>query len=329
MTTRGSFSQVVDAAVRALYDQAKYDLSSTLYGPSLGFTMYSPDVPSEQISSMSGPGYGVLTIEGQQYGSNEYTKGYPVTLTMQKFTSELKWTEEDIHWMQKAPSSKRAITFNSMTKSAINALNGNLNLEACKVYYLGFGTTNLTGGDALALFASTHTTRKTGGTQANTFAVGDTHRAFSATNLVDAINIMNRYQGMNGVQMLPVKRTRVLCSVEIQPTVEQALNSLYGPLNANLGLSTSSVVAFQKRGVDIASQVMYDMPYAYRNYWFVIDLDRASEMLWMAEGWMPRMNDVTEYEKGVYKNDASVFFGYVFSGWQFAFGSKGDGTTVT
>lgn len=329
MTTRGSFSQVVDAAVRALYDQAKFDLSTTVYGPALGFTQYEPDVPSEQISSISGPGYGILTIEGQQYGSNELYKGYPVTLRMQKFTSELKWTEEDLHWLQKAPSSKRAITFNSIPKNAVNALNGNLNLEACKVFYLGFGTTNLTGGDGLALFASNHTIRKDGSTQANTFAVGDTHRAFSAANLVDAVNIMNRYKGMNAVQMLPCKRVRVLCSVELQPTVEQAINSLYGPINANLGLQTASKEAFRARGVDIASSVLYDMPYAYRNYWFVIDLDRAAEMSWLAVGWMPRMNDVTEYQKGVYKNEASSFFGYVFSGWQFAFGSKGDATTVS
>jgi len=225
MTTRGSFSQVVDAAVRALYDQAKFDLSTSVYGPNLGFTQYEPDVPADQISSISGPGYGVLTVEGQQYGSNELYKGYPVTLVMNKFTSELKWTEEDLHWLKKAPSSKRAITFNSIPKSAVNALNGNLNLEACKVFYLGFGTTNLTGGDGLALFSSAHLIRKDGSTQANTFAVGDTHRAFSAANLVEAVNIMNRFKGMNAVQMLPCKRIRVLCSIELQPTVEQAINT--------------------------------------------------------------------------------------------------------
>jgi len=328
MTTRGSFSQVVDAAVRALYDQSKFDLSSTTYYQRLGFTQYEPDVPSDQLSTISGPGYGTLTLEGQQYGSNELYKGYPVTLQMRKFTSELAWTEEDLHWLKKAPSSKRAISFNSVVKAAVNALNGNLNQEACKVFYLGFGTTNLTGGDALALFSGSHTIRKTGGTQSNMYASGDTHRAFSASNLVDAVNIMNRFVGHNNVQMLPCKRIRVACSIELQPTVEQALNSLYGPLNANLGLQTASKEAFRSRGVDIESVVLYDMPYAYRNYWFVMDLDRAAEMAWLATGWMPRMNDVTVYENGTYKNEASTFFGYVFSGWQWVFGSKGDGSAI-
>ena len=101
MLTRGTFSQVIDAAVRGLFDQGKFDLSTTVYGPRLGFTQYEPDVPNEQLSTISGPGYGVLTVEGQQYSSNELYKGYPVTLKMQKFTSELRWTEEDIHWIQK------------------------------------------------------------------------------------------------------------------------------------------------------------------------------------------------------------------------------------
>lgn len=326
MTTRSNFSQVVDASVRALYETAKFDLSNKVYGPNLGFTQYEPDVPEEKISSVSAPGYGSLTLEGQQYGSNELTKGYPVTLKMQKFTSELKWTEEDLHWLKKAPSSKRAITFNSIPKNAVLALNGNLNLEACKVFYLGFGTTNLTGGDGYALFTASHTIRATGGTQSNMF--GDTHRAFTASNLVEAVTLMNRFQNMNGVQMLPVTRIRVLCSNENQPAVEQAINSLYGPINANLGLQTASKEAFRARGVDIASQVLFDMPVGYKNYWFVIDLDRAAEMAWLAVGWMPRMNDTTDFEKGIYKNEASSFFGYVFSGWQFAFGSIGNGAAV-
>lgn len=328
MTTTGSFSQVVDAAVRGLFDQGKLDLSTKVYGPQLGATQYEPDVPSEQLSTISGPGYGVLTIEGNQYGSNELWKGYPVTLVLNKFTSELKWSEEDIHWIQKQPSSKRASTFNSVVKHAINALNGNLNLEACKVFYLGHGTTNLSGGDGLSLINTSHTIRKDGSTQANNFGSGDTHRALTADNLVAAVNLMNRFKGMNGVQMLPCRRIRVVVALEKEPVVNQALNSLYGPLNANVGLQTASKEAFRARGVDIEPLVAWDTPAAYKEYWTVIDLDRAAELFWLAVGWMPRMSDETEYEKGVYKNEASTLFGYVFSGWQWAFGSKGDGSAI-
>lgn len=327
MTTRGSFSQVVDAAVRALYDTAIFDQSSRLYSLNSGVaTEYEPDVPAEQLSSMSGPGRGILTIEGQQYGSNELYKGYPVTLSMRKYTSELQYTEEDLHWLRKSQSSKRQTTFTSVVTHAVNALNQNINEDFCKVFYLGFGTTNLTGGDAVALFSASHTIRKTGGVQSNMFS--DTQRPFSAPNLVEAINIMNRFKGMNDIQMLQVRRTRVLCSPELRPTVEQAINSMYGPLNANLGLSTASKEAFRDRGVDIASIVLPDIPYAYRNYWFVVDLDRAADMFFFAKGWMPRMNDISEYEKGTFKNESSTFFGFVFNSWQWAFGSIGDNSAV-
>lgn len=327
MTTTGAFTDVVSAAVRALYDQAKLDLGNSLYGREL-VVDYSPDVPAEQLSSISGPGYGQLTIEGQQYGSNELFRGYPVTLAMRKYTSELQWTEEDIHWLKKQPSSKRASTFNSIVRGAVSALNGNINLDLAKVFYLGHGTTNLTGGDGLALFSGSHTIRKTGGTQSNLYPSGDTHRAFTAANLVDALNIMNRFKGMNDVQMRPVRRFRVVCSVELEPTVQQALNSLYGPTNANLGLQTGSAEAFAGRGVDAGYVVLPDIPYSYRNYWSVVDLDRASEMLFYAKGWDPRMNDVTTFEKGTFKNEASTFFGYVFNGWQWVFGSQGSGAAI-
>lgn len=205
---------------------------------------------------------------------------------------------------------------------------GSINLDLAKVFYLGHGTTNLVGGDALALFSASHTIRKTGGTQANKYPTGDTERAFSAANLVDAINIMNRFVGMNNVQMRPVRRFRVVCSVESEPTVQQALDSLYGPGNANLGLQTGSASQFRARGIDAGYVVLPDVPYAYRNYWSIVDLDRASEQLFFAKAWDPRMNDMNQYEKGIFKNEASTLMGYVFNGWQFAFGSIGNGAAL-
>src|ERR1035437_424480 len=292
ITSRSTASQVVDATVRALYDQGKFDLSTLLYGPTLGFTEYQPDVPDEKISTISGPGPGKLTVEGEQYGSNDLYKGYPVTLVMNKFTSELRWTEETLHWINKQSSSKRGTTFTSIVKHAVNALNYNLNVEAAKVFYLGFGTTNLTGGDGLALFVSNHTIRRTGGTQSNMFPTANGHLPFSSAALVQAVTLMSRFVGMNNIQMLPNRRIRVLCSIEGQPAVEQAINSLYGPINANLGLQTGSKEAFRARGVDVESKVIYDMPTAYSAYWFVEDLDRASELAWLAVGWMPRMTEI-------------------------------------
>lgn len=327
MTTKNVFSQAVDASIRALWDTTMESQDSELYGPKLGFNAYDPDVPAEQVSTISGPGKGVLTIEGRQYGANTRYKGYPVTVGLDKFTSELKWTEEDLHWLKKMPSAKRASNLTNEVEGAINALYANLNEEACKVYYLGHGTTNLVGGDSYALYYSAHLIRA-GGTQANNFGSGDTHRAFSADNFVEAVLRMNRFKDHNGRQMLPVKDVRLVISPELEPTVQQALLSLYGPANANLGLQKGSKQAFSGRGTTVDYIVAPDIPYAYRNYWSVIDLRRAKYMSFLAKGWMPRMSEDTEKSKGVYMNEASTLFGYYFASWQHTFGSVGDGSSI-
>lgn len=328
MTTRNVFSQAVDASVRALWTTHMEDQDSELYGPSLGFTQYEPDVPAEQVSSISGPGKGILTIEGQRYGENTKYKGYPVTVSLDKFTSELEWTEEDLYFLKKMKSSKRATDLTSAVEGAINALNANLNEEAAKVFYLGHGTTNLTGGDSLALYDDAHLIRA-GGTQANNFGNGNTHLPFSATNLVSAVNKMNRFQNHNGRQMLPCRNLVVYGSVELLPEIDQALNSLYGPSNALLGLQSGSKEAFRRRGININSISIPDIPSAYSTYWGVIDLTRAKHRAFLAAAWMPRMNDETQFYKGTYTNEASTFFGYYFNDWQWTFGSKGDSSTIS
>jgi len=324
MTTKGFGQDIVSAAVRALYNRALQEQSSQLYYQELGLTQYSPDVPSEQLSGVTGPGKGILTIEGQQFGSNAKTNEYPVTLTMRKYTSELSWTEEDIHWLQKAnESSKRAIDFRSMPSQAVQALNQNINEDACKVFYLGFGTTFLTVGNSEALFAS-HTLR-TGDTQKNTFPTASGHLALSSAAVTQAISIMNRFKAQNGIQMLKCRNFKLIVSVENEPVAHQIKMSDYGPLNNNLGIQTSSDTALSARGITMDVVVARDIPSTtYSTYWFLTETNRASTRAFLAAAWMPRMNDVNDYRKGVYFNEASTVFGPVVQGWQWAFGSKGD-----
>lgn len=325
MTTTNSFADVVNASVRSVFDYSAQDILSKVEGQEL-FNEYSPDVPAEQLSAMAGAGYGILTVEGQQYGSNQLWRDYPVTLRLKKYSSELAYTEEDVHWIQKASESKRQFMVNSIASNGLRPLIGNINVDVAKMFYLGFGTTFFTGGDALALFSGSHLIRNGGGTQSNMFS--DTHRAFSASNLTEAINIMNRFKGMNNVQLAKVRRFRVVCSVELEPTVQQALLSLYGPVSANLGLQTSSEFMFRGRGVEAGYTVLPEIPNAYKNYWFVVDLDRAQDRFKLAAAWMPRMAQETRIENGTYHIDASTFFGPVAVGWQWVFGSKGDGSAV-
>jgi len=243
---------------------------------------------------------------------------------MRKYTSELSWTDEDIHWLQKAnESSKRAIDFRDMPSQAVQALNQNINEDACKVFYLGFGTTFLTCGNSEALFAS-HTLR-TGDTEKNTFPTASGHLALSAPAVTQAISIMNRLRAQNGIQMLKCKRLKLIVTVENEPVAHQIKMSEYGPLNNNLGIQTSSDTALAARGLSLEVIVARDIPSTtYSTYWFMVDMDRAATRAFMAVAWMPRMSDTNDYRKGIYYNDASVLFGPVCQGYQWCFGSKGD-----
>lgn len=327
MTSTGFGQDIVSAAVRALYNRALQEQSSELYYQELGLTQYSPDVPAEQLSGVTGPGRGILTIEGQQFGSNVKTNEYPVTLTMRKYTSELSWTDEDVHWLQKAnESSKRAIDFRSMPSQAVQALNQNINEDACKVFYLGFGTTFLSVGNSEALFAS-HTIRADGSTQKNTFPTSSGHLALSAAAVTQAISIMNRFVAQNAIQMLRCKRLKLIVAVENEPTAHQIKMSTYGPLNNSLGVQTSSAEALAARGLSLEITVARDIPSAtYSTYWFLVDMDRAATRAFLAVAWMPRMDDHDDTRKGIHYNDSSALFGPVVQGWQHAFGSKGDGS---
>jgi hypothetical protein len=151
MTSTGVFSDVIDPSVRALFSVASEDQASELYYGNFGLTDYEPDVPGEVLSDLSGPTKAGLAGEGQEYTVVTKVKGYPVTLKMRKYTSKLQYTEEDAHWLAKSASSKRLTEIKDAVSDAVLSLNQRINEDACKVFYLGFGTTFLTVGNSEAL----------------------------------------------------------------------------------------------------------------------------------------------------------------------------------
>lgn len=327
MTTRGTFSPVIDAQTRALYVTQLEEQSSQLYYQELGLTDYEPDVPAEVLNDISGPGRGQITVEGQRYMPNSKVKGYPVTLTMRKYTFDLEWTEEDVHWLSKQSSSKRVSELRDAASGAVQALYQNINEDACKVFYLGHGTTFLTVGNSEALYGS-HTIKATGATQYNNFGSGDTHRVLGPTALVDAIAKMNRFQAQNGIQMTRCRSLRLIVSPENIATANQIIYSMYGPNNANLGLATSSKDALSMRKMTIEAFEAPDIPYAYRNYWFLNETNRASKRAFMAWGWKPRMVRDDKATQGILRELGSTLFGPIVKGWQWSFSSKGDSSAI-
>jgi len=324
MTIRGQFKDVIDATVRGLFTTENEEQSTELYYQNLGLNDYEPDVPDEVLSDLSGPGRASLSGEGQEYNTVVKINGYTVTLKLRKYTFKIAFTEEDKHWLAKSASSKRLTEVRDAVSGGVQALNQRINEDACKVFYLGFGTTFLNVGNSEALFGS-HTIKGTAGTQKNTFATGTGHLALTgSTAISDALAIMNRFQAHNGIQLLRSRALKLVVGPELEAIAYKIVNSEYGPNNNNLGLQESSNMALSKRGITINVETAPDVPYAYRTYWFLVETNRAKKRAFIAWAWKPRMNSDWEYHNGTEYMVGSTFFGPVVKGWQWAFGSKGD-----
>lgn len=329
MTTTGFGQDIVNPVVRALWNHALEEQSSELYYMDMGLSDLEPDVPNGQLNSVTGPGRGALTVEGEVFFSNTKYREYPAAINLRKYTSELSWTDEDLHWLEKAnSSSKQVIDFTNMPSQAVQALQQNINEDACKVYYLGFGTTFLNCGNSEALYGS-HTIRATGASQKNTFPTASGNLPLASTSLTQAITIMNRFKSQNNIQELKVRNLRLIVTVELEPTALQIKWSDYGPLTNNLGLQTAGETVLSKQGINLEVVVARDIPTTqgsstYSTYWFLVEMNRAKTRAFMCWAWKPRLNEHPDYRKGTWFSDASTLFGPAVQGWQHTFASKGD-----
>lgn len=317
-TTGGTFQDVVDSTIHSIVDEASEQAAQELEATQL-FQMYQVDKEDERIQGMAAAGYGKLTLQGQQYAANELWRDYPVSVTVRKYTSELGYTEEDVYFLERMMKSGNEtgvkLRLGSITDNAIPPLTGNINSDIAKSLYLGFGTTFFTGGDGLALFSASHTIRATGGTQSNTGT-----SVFSSSTLRATIDAMNKFVTQNGRRMKKVRRFAVVCHSDIEADVQQVLDSMYGPGNANLGLQVASKAQFQARGVEASYVTLTEIPAAYHNCWFVVDLDRAARRFFLAYAWLPRSASDTIVRNGTFAIDSSTIAGPVHLGFQHVFG---------
>lgn len=328
MTTTGTMQDVIDAQTRAIYSRTTEEQSNDLYYGELGLQDFDPDVPEEVLNDISGPDKAVLTTEAVEYGTVTRQRGYPVTLTLRKYTYKLSWTEEDIHWMMKQSSSKRTSELRNAAEGAVQSLNQAINEDTAKVFYLGFGTTFLNVGNSEALFGS-HTIRGTGGSQRNDFGSGDTQRPLGPEAITDLIAKMNRFQSHNGIQLKRARNLKLLVAGENIAKAHKYVYSDYGPDSGALGFQTASKTALGRRGMTIEPVEVPDFPVAYKEYWFLSDQQRSRTRAFMAWGWKPRMERDDQASKGVLREVGSAYFGPIILGWQWVAGSKGDDAAIS
>lgn len=324
MITIQSLDALVTPAVVAIFNDANYQLSKVLRYTNLGFSDYEPTFNAPAFQNISGASEAILTLEGSPYAPEDVIENYKTTITVQKYTKLMPMSEETVHWIQKG-NKEKAQDFRDVVIACANGLNQKVDQEAVKVYYLGFGTTFQTGGDAVALYAYNHPSPDSSvATQRNIPTTTEGMVPLTRDSLTNAMQRMNRFYDIKGVQMEPCDDLCLITTIEGRENARAVLWSIQGPTTANLGINP---IAQQYSGIKL--EVAPWIPPSYSTYWFLIDKKRASRSLWMVWGWRPRINSETEYSNGTLYKAGSVYFKPGFTDWRFTYASKGDASTIS
>lgn len=323
----GNTIQTLDAIVTptvvALFDESNEQISQTLQYKNLGYSDYEPSFNAPSFQAISGSTEAVLTLEGEAYSTEDLIQNYKTTIVVQKYTKMMMITEELVHWIQKG-NKEKIQEFKDVVKACNNGLNAKVDIEAVKLYYLGFGTTFQAGGDGVALFAYNHPSPdSTVSTQRNIFLPAEGHLPLTRESLTLMLQRLNRFKDIRGIQMMRVTKPKLIIARENEENAKQILMSIQGPLTANLGINPMAT-----QNSKITYEVADWIPPSYSTYYFLISEDRAARSLYMIWGWRPRVNAESNYSNGTLYKAGSVYFKPGFTDWRFAFGSKGDSSTI-
>jgi len=319
-----SLSQVVDPALIKMFDESRDQLATEAQYTMFPFTERQIEAENEKISRLSGYGLGGLTVEGQLYQVTTKVQGFEKTLVLRKYTQNAPFTEELDYFLKKR-SSMGVLQVSSMMTGMASSLVQNWDTDWAKMFYLGFGTTFITGGDGLSLINAAHPSGTAGApTQTNIITVGATANvALNATSLQAACVQLDRFRDNANTLMVPGKNKALITSRQGLEGAFRLKISEYGPDTANLGFGIVSPTISQAVGYSIKVFPLHYMPDAFQNYWFVVDLDRMKQMVFMAYMWKPRVSEKMVQLNGIDNILASTIFGPNPTDWRWIVGSTG------
>lgn len=321
MNTTSRLPDIIDPTIFEIFEQSKDQLSKELQYPELGYMPYSPSIPNPKFSSVSGLSIAQLTLQGQPYSAEDFTQGYDVQATVKKYTKQVTYTEELYHWISRG-NKEMAQEFNDSIGAVTQSLHERMDTEAAKLFYLAHGTTFQTGGDAVALAAYNHPSTEPGvSTQRNIFQTTEAHEPISYTAIVKFRDRLTRLYDLKGVQMTKPRDLELWCAQENLDSAERALKTNLLPGTQLNDLSTLRNT--------IKIKVLDWIPAGYSTYWGIVAKNRVRRGTKMLTGWMPRLENETNYSNGTYYKNGSVYFAPMFRDWQWGMFSKGDGSAVS
>jgi hypothetical protein len=295
---------LADPRIKGIWDEKQSQLSSRLEYADLGLSDSNAEILDSQFENFTGLGIAQATGEKEPYNREDINAAYKVTITPQKFTKAIEITEEMLRfnlWPK----------INNLVGGVANALNARINTDVAKIFYLGFGTTFFTGGDAKALIASDHPMGD-GSTQSNTLGA----IPLSYDNLKTATQKLDRFYDDKGIQLLPCQKLRLIVARENKEKAEEVLRSIGNPDSANRVNNVFNGVGY------IDYKVANWIPSGYSKYWFVVDMERANMLAKLLWGWRPKFDDDKVINNGTKIYTGSTMFKPGFQSWQWLVGAN-------
>jgi hypothetical protein len=296
---------LADPRIRKIWDEKDTQLSKRLDYSDLGLSDYTAEILDTQFENFTGLGIAQQTGEMEPYKREDIAAAKKVTITPVKFTKAITITEEMLRfnlWPK----------INNLVGAVANSLNARINTDVAKVFYLGFGTTFITGGDGQPLFSSVHPMGD-GTTQSNTLGA----LPLNYDNLKLGAQMMDRFYDDKGIQLLPSMKLRLIVARENKERAEEVLRSIGNPDNANRINNY-----FLSNGGYIDYKVANWIPSAYGKNWFLVDMERASNMAYLVWGWRPKFDDDKVVNNGTKIYTGSTMFRPGFQSWQWCVGAN-------
>ena len=298
----GEHIRLAKAELMSAYQDGLDAAMPKIQHPILGYQTRTLQFINEQMAVYSGLGESEATDEGENYSEDTPQEQGAITISPIKYTRSVKVTEEALRYANRFEIVTNRTA--QLGKAAIQNMEG----KAIDILSLGFGTTYRTGVDGLALFSDSHTLTG-GGTNDN--YLGNVQLNFDNFNA--ARNQLERQTDNLGNPLSPSTNLLLIVGPEKRTVAEQLTMSSGVYSAANLSTNPFQGIRFTVNNYLTAAE---------GNYWFFIDLDRAKDMFFLNEGWMPRFTQEDTPGQGLFTNYVSAQYSFDFTGHQWVVGSN-------
>lgn len=298
----GEHIRLAKAELMSAYQDGLDAAMPKIQHPILGYQTRTLQFINEQMAVYSGLGESEATDEGENYSEDTPQEQGAITISPIKYTRSVKVTEEALRYANRFEIVTNRTA--QLGKAAIQNMEG----KAIDILSLGFGTTYRTGVDGLALFSDSHTLTG-GGTNDN--YLGNVQLNFDNFNA--ARNQLERQTDNLGNPLSPSTNLLLIVGPEKRTVAEQLTMSSGVYSAANLSTNPFQGIRFTVNNYLTAAE---------GNYWFLIDLDRAKDMFFLNEGWMPRFTQEDTPGQGLFTNYVSAQYSFDFTGHQWVVGSN-------